>query len=41
MVKIILLKKNKNISKLGYVSHIKVNNGDTLVIKTPGGGGYG
>ena len=36
-----IIKKNKNISKLGYVSHIKVNNGDTLVIKTPGGGGYG
>ncbi|MAH89208.1 MAG: 5-oxoprolinase [Pelagibacterales bacterium] len=36
----LIIKKNKT-TKLNYVCQIKVKKGDSLIIKTPGGAGYG
>ena len=36
-----IVKANKKLIKLDHVSQIKVNKGDKLFIKTPGGGGFG
>jgi N-methylhydantoinase B/oxoprolinase/acetone carboxylase alpha subunit len=37
----LFIKYGKKKSKLPHVCHIKVSKGDSLIIKTPGGGGFG